>query len=877
MKNKEYKHNNLKITVRHGDENRARVESIYNETDIFYQSYLHAVLAIERITESAEKFERDNNSHNLLGYSNNMVLFSAERGGGKTSAMVSFGKALQEIQEKKEKEKAEQLWETRVLDSRFCVLDSIDPTFMEKRDSILKMVLSRLFVRFREQWDLCMKNGTSEELNTKKENIMELFRKCYRNIEVLKQNDQKENIYDDLYYLEDLGDSANLKRSYFTLINKFLEFVEISKGKQYLVIQIDDVDLNAEKAYDILEDLRKYLMLPNVIILLSADLRQLRQALENKYINDYKDVLRYQGSMDPIECRNMAERYIEKVFPVIQQIHLPQISRCINADREALSVEYIGETSIGENNFQNLLLYNDSNGVLVRTYQPLLLRIIYEKTGVIITERDNLHELLPQKMRELTHFLEYFCAMKSYDGGFSWIESFKYYYDDKVNESSVNQQMETKLWTWYENLKRFEEYLGEYWGPYYLDQGQQKLYKEILNASSRNQSKEVRMLLIQYLLEHKIVQKDIRSWSMQEIEAEIQLLSRKERGNGNKFNVLLLVYFSIYRSKMLLYDLLNDKHMDFFQDMLGGEKVVFSFPKNEMLFEGCFPLQQRKLNQVRKENFPEKDMVGLLRYMQNYTFIKEGQLYFNIFGPFTQCLQDSETIYIIGNRDKETYEKNMEQMGSLIQILINSDLKAVVQEELENLDLELEKNLISPTGIMKRIYESIDSCVERYSNLNLRSNTKLLFAEEQTRQNPYISLFFICNKTLSSYYLRMLSRELQNRIPGKITSKASDEIDKYNEVLENVHVAQMNPQAKITDFGLDEIMLADRRIRDMFDMWNEKSRQLQGVLNEIVDAFDTLGEKRNKKIIGIDDMIQRYNKIIDDWRLATENFVGKEE
>lgn len=98
------------ITIRQGDEYRAKEGSIYIANDIFHENFSEATRILGEILRHSDCYLEDLDkkvidfsqidSGSLLGYPNNIIAFCAERGHGKTSAMVTFAKALQNLSEK---------------------------------------------------------------------------------------------------------------------------------------------------------------------------------------------------------------------------------------------------------------------------------------------------------------------------------------------------------------------------------------------------------------------------------------------------------------------------------------------------------------------------------------------------------------------------------------------------------------------------------------------------------------------------------------------------------------------------------------------------------------------------------------------------------
>jgi len=151
------------ITVKRGEEFQAKQESIYDTNTFFYDAYRQAAAClVEILTRGEEHIKRNRENsgepdewlsgserinRQLLGYPNNIIAFCAERGHGKTSAMASFSTALLKMD--RTCRDGAQFWEsvrrgeTDPRAYRYVVIDRIDPTMMEQRDSIVKVILSR--------------------------------------------------------------------------------------------------------------------------------------------------------------------------------------------------------------------------------------------------------------------------------------------------------------------------------------------------------------------------------------------------------------------------------------------------------------------------------------------------------------------------------------------------------------------------------------------------------------------------------------------------------------------------------------------------------------------------------------------------------------
>lgn len=413
-----------RIEICCGDEYSTKLSNIYCQEDFFYESYCKAAQGVRDIVQATRRFydwelndqERRSSMEGILwkgtanvteymqlaGYPNNFVVFCAGRGQGKTSAMVSFSTALRMLHGSERGSRTEkEFWQEEIVNSSFYVLDPIDPTMLDEEDSILRVLISRMFERYaEEQDDLChRRNGYHEQ----EPDLLKRFRQCYRNVDILQKGRQLQDCYDDLEYLADLGDSSNMKWTFHALVTLFLKLMchkNDGSNRQFLVIQIDDADLNASNAYQIVEELRKYCVVPNVIILMASDFEQLELTVEQYFIREF-DTLRKsrQGDKTVLEhCHKMMERYLDKLIPGTRQVHLPQIDNYIREHENELLLQYIEEA-------------REEDGTRIRLsgdYQDTLLRLIYQKLRLILLKPEGyLHNLLPKTMRELTHFLAF--------------------------------------------------------------------------------------------------------------------------------------------------------------------------------------------------------------------------------------------------------------------------------------------------------------------------------------------------------------------------------------------------------------------------------------------------------------------------------------
>lgn len=449
----------LQITIAEGKEYQNRPESIYEPRAFFFNSYRQAAHCLGEILRAGAAYQQDcrqeekqisdeQTNQSLLGYSNNIIAFCADRGNGKTSAMVSFANALTGLCDEKNKRNWERCFPEAACAKKyqFEVIHSIDPTAMRESDSIVTVILSRIFSRFQDYWERrcsfrCVAGSDEVEL-TKRRVFLQRLQKCFRNMQVqVSGNSEFED--DALERIMELGDYSNMRGALYRLVCAYLDFVCSSKDS-YLVLQIDDADLSLGNAYQLIDEIRRNLVMPRVVILLAANMNQLESTVEQHFIEQYQNSIRHGGMVSIELCHTTASRYMDKVIPGDRQVHLPNLSKIMAEMYNSIGISYQRPES-------------EDSMAIGECYQEQLLRYLYERTGIILLNPENhLHNLLPGNMRELTHFLPYFRRLPRLCIGYKDLLEYAAY-PEKTDYQAVKE--------WRSNLELLERYLVEIWAP----------------------------------------------------------------------------------------------------------------------------------------------------------------------------------------------------------------------------------------------------------------------------------------------------------------------------------------------------------------------------------------------------------------------------
>lgn len=253
---------------------------------------------------------------------NNIFAFIGERGAGKTSCMLSVAN---ELTNKSENSILDNYQEVKNL--TFHKLSMIDPSFFDEKHGIIAEILASLYNEYR----ITEKSNNSFE----KTEILGKFADLQKDFNCLLASDA-EKPYDDLEQLVSLSAAVNLRANFGELVTMFMKYIGKPDGK--LIIMIDDIDLHTNQATIMVEQIRKYLVQPNVVILLAIKLDQLAMLKRQQYTIEYK-VLLEKGKVSEEVIDEMVERYLTKLIPFDQRIFMPKAQEFLGWELTIKSIQ----------------------------------------------------------------------------------------------------------------------------------------------------------------------------------------------------------------------------------------------------------------------------------------------------------------------------------------------------------------------------------------------------------------------------------------------------------------------------------------------------------------------------------------------------------
>lgn len=314
---------------------------------------------------------------------NNIFAFVGERGSGKTSCMSSVSKLLMGDNLRNFHSYPE------LKNAKFASIDIIDPSYFDEHHNIVATMVAKLYKAYQEH----SKENHGADCNfDENRKLTEAFFHAQHSLRCLLDNPKlSEEDFDDIEKLSDLSLAIDLKNDIRKLVDSYLRFVNKEDG--FLVLSIDDIDLNLSEADTMAEQIRKYLVSPNIVILFAAKLDQLATIKKLHYAEKY-EMLIQNGELHFNTIEQMTSQFLTKFVPHDQRVYMPE-------------TEYILESGIEINGEDNL------KGNSVRQAVP---ELIFNRTRYLFyNSKQTPSYIVPRNLRKLCQLVAMLWTMCPYD------------------------------------------------------------------------------------------------------------------------------------------------------------------------------------------------------------------------------------------------------------------------------------------------------------------------------------------------------------------------------------------------------------------------------------------------------------------------------
>lgn len=856
-----------KIEIYEQDAYRAKTEGSFHSGIFFEDVYKRADAIVCDIIEQMQIYTQDSQKQGghktkYHGMGNNIICFCADRGQGKTSAMQSYAAYLQD------RTLADKNFfcEDNVI-SKCCfkVLDPIDPSSLDNGESIIKVFVSRLFLEISKIVDNDNLSLRDEiKFRKEKDDILKAFQQCYENIDYL-QKERKIEAY-DLEAIAQLGNSAELKKNLYGLVNYFLEiFLDDKKGMPYLVLQIDDADLSMGDIFKICDDIRNYFSIPNMIVMMATNYSQLELAICQRYMKQYENIICFQRMRNyEEECNRMAFRYLEKMLPAGHRVILPAVDVLINENANSLRVLYykrvkeVYDKTIEPTEMFETVVESNREENRCRNLEQQLIKLLYLKTGIVLLEYPGeMHPILPHTLRELTHFIKLLDDMENIDQQ----EAFRV-------RAGLGSIIEVEKWK--NNLDILKRYFLNYWCGTHLLSDQQKLIEEIDQANRKMDF--VCQSISRYIEYYE--KKDVDALKAKSVTYRNVMKELVENGL-EKWPVLqnaVFFYYTIVLNEWFIRGIEDVEQLkalaEFIEKPLDVEELIdnekysilqFEFKAEDMRQYAGGELEN-VLNSAWLTMFCTEasdhaaiDENRVIKILSDKSMPKQEteELKFDIFRPiFTMIFSDmwinkennknenDDTASVDDDanfRSEENMSVDMSYLISVKNLIANVDVQRWAQKRIQR--------KISDSGdagerrldrIWKEYYELIDSWVEKRAYLEEKSILeKMCFGKNL--ENPTIgNLVFLSNDKNRAKYLQ----EYESYINGcwDMLREKLVEIEKISVDDETIEIAVKQMIGDITSYsftGSVILPMDDKKSNNQF-------LQRIPVLNDLTDTIQKM-------------------------------------
>lgn len=368
----------------------------------------------------------------------NIIAFIGKRGMGKSSAMLSFACSLEK---------------------NFLIMPKIDMSMVTKNESLLDIILASMWEKYDRENSI---KSSQTDLRKQFVDVKDSY--------VRFKNMEKKNSEDELYSAKEfkkLAKSLRFRESFSALVEDFLAMMindnAIAKADRYLVFAIDDLDLVSNNQGEVLEQIKNFLSIPNVIVLTTLDIERSILSKRNELDKQFYTKYRYDSDVDNV--MEYASDYIAKIIPFNRRIYMPDIheeakEHMIDLDKysKIIDIESDGKYHmyIDYERFCNLILYKYT-GILTDS-----------KMGCIFGEHESLRGIV-NGLNELCDSVTNNEPDKAVE---SWIKKEITVLADRINSE--------EMYNFYINYSRYPNYRFEdlmVQSIYYFCKNQDYMYK----------------------------------------------------------------------------------------------------------------------------------------------------------------------------------------------------------------------------------------------------------------------------------------------------------------------------------------------------------------------------------------------------------------
>ena len=315
-----------------------------------------------------------------------IITVLGERGSGKSSLMLSFTQSLEEKSNKYINQR----------DVQFSVMENLDASMLDSSEDIFDILLSRMLKNI-EKYIEDSKFSVSQNRRIQYD-ILQQIDEIYKIHQLIKKEENRGKSseqmvgYSSLSTLRNAPDSLELTRKFEMLVGNYLGALLGNRGgseeqKNYLVVSIDDLDMNSEKGFESLEQLYRYVSVKNVIVVIAVKYRHIMSLAEKHGYKIYPKIDRELDDSKVKYVKDYAKEYLAKLLPIQGRVHMPDMLM----DQQIIREKWLVKEGEKDYSIKESIMFK-----------------IKKKTGMCFDIcGKKMHFLIPDSLRELRGYYGY--------------------------------------------------------------------------------------------------------------------------------------------------------------------------------------------------------------------------------------------------------------------------------------------------------------------------------------------------------------------------------------------------------------------------------------------------------------------------------------
>lgn len=250
-----------------------------------------------------------------------VISLIGNRGSGKTSVMSSVYKAMEEGNFKCPEKGNGKI--------HFDLIERIDASLLDSREDVFDVILARML----NNVENCNEEYHGSEKQWGMSELFQQFNKVFEHHQLIKaqERDPLAN-QSPLTTLRQFSCSVELAEEFQKLTQKYLDVMNgfalndrYERRDCFLVVCVDDLDMNVQLGLQNLERIYRYVAVKNVIVIVTIKYEQMEYLAQKSGHNLFPSINRKFDDYNLDYVRTYSQEYLEKLLPIQRRVYMPNI------------------------------------------------------------------------------------------------------------------------------------------------------------------------------------------------------------------------------------------------------------------------------------------------------------------------------------------------------------------------------------------------------------------------------------------------------------------------------------------------------------------------------------------------------------------------